>query len=166
MKNVLHYKGYSAKPEYSAEDQVFYGKILGIDDLVDFYTENAKELEQEFHAAVDDYLAFCQEVGKQPQKEFSGTFNVRISPELHRKTFRKAQEDGIALNKVVENALTEYLSPAWHENRTVILPEEMAKMYSAEEQTVDTAPDDASHLALWKRNWTVVNGRTEMKKRC
>ena len=92
MKNVLHYKGYSAKPEYSAEDQVFYGKILGIDDLVDFYTENAKELEQEFHAAVDDYLAFCQEVGKQPQKEFSGTFNVRISPELHRKAFRRMSE--------------------------------------------------------------------------
>ena len=36
MKNVLHYKGYSARPEYSAEDQIFYGKILGIDDLVDY----------------------------------------------------------------------------------------------------------------------------------
>ena len=31
MSNVLRYKGYSARPEYSAEDQVFYGKILGID---------------------------------------------------------------------------------------------------------------------------------------
>ena len=40
--NLLHYKGYSAKPEYSVEDKVFYGKILGIDDLVDFYSENAK----------------------------------------------------------------------------------------------------------------------------
>ena len=104
-ENVLHYKGYSAKPEYSAEDQVFYGKILGIDDLVDFYTENAKEIEKEFHAAVDNYLAFCKEVGKQPQKEFSGTFNIRVSPELHRKAFRKAQEDGVALNKEAQNEL-------------------------------------------------------------
>ena len=77
MNSILRYKGYSARPEYSADDQVFYGKILGIDDLVDFYTENAKEIEKEFRAAVDDYLEFCEEVGKQPQKAFSGTFNVR-----------------------------------------------------------------------------------------
>ena len=74
MNSILRYKGYSARPEYSADDQVFYGKILGIDDLVDFYTENAKEIEKEFRAAVDDYLEFCEEVGKQPQKAFSGTF--------------------------------------------------------------------------------------------
>ena len=67
MNSILRYKGYSARPEYSADDQVFYGKILGIDDLVDFYTENAKEIEKEFRAAVDDYLEFCEEVGKQPQ---------------------------------------------------------------------------------------------------
>lgn len=58
MNSVLHYKGYSARPEYSADDQIFYGKILGIDDLVDFYTEDARKIELEFHAAVDDYLAF------------------------------------------------------------------------------------------------------------
>ena len=108
MKNVLHYKGYSAKPEYSAEDQVFYGKILGIDDLVDFYTENAKEIEKEFHAAVDDYLAFCKEVGKQPQKEFSGTFNIRVSPELHRQAALYAQAHHLSLNGVVERALQTY----------------------------------------------------------
>ena len=83
--NLLHYKGYSAKPEYSVEDKVFYGKLLGIDDLVDFYSENAKNIETEFHKAVDDYLTFCAEIGKEPQKEYSGMFNVRIPPELHRR---------------------------------------------------------------------------------
>lgn len=69
MKNgdLLYYKGYSAKPEYSATDRIFYGKILGISDLADFQSENAKELEDEFHKAVDDYLAFCKEIGKEPQ---------------------------------------------------------------------------------------------------
>lgn len=78
MKNsdLLRYKGYSARPEYSAEDRIFYGKILGISDLVDFQSENAKDLEEEFHKAVDDYLEFCAEIGKQPQKEYSGLFNV------------------------------------------------------------------------------------------
>ena len=71
----MTYKGYSARPEYSAEDRIFYGKILGISDLVDFQSENAKDLETELHKAVDDYLEFCEEIGKQPQKEYSGLVN-------------------------------------------------------------------------------------------
>ena len=59
----MTYKGYSARPEYSAEDRIFYGKILGISDLVDFQSENAKDLETEFHKAVDDYLEFCSQLG-------------------------------------------------------------------------------------------------------
>jgi len=107
--NLLHYKDYSAKPEYSVEDKVFYGKILGIDDLVDFSSENAKSIETEFQKAVDDYLLFCEEIGKEPQKEYSGTFNVRISPELHRKLSMAAQSEGVSLNKVVEQAIASYI---------------------------------------------------------
>ena len=107
--NLLHYKGYSAKPEYSVEDKVFYGKILGIDDLVDFSSENAKTIETEFQKAVDDYLTFCAEIGKEPQKEYSGMFNVRIPPELHRKLSMAAQSEGVSLNKVVEQALSLYV---------------------------------------------------------
>lgn len=107
MKNsdLLRYKGYSARPEYSAEDRIFYGKILGISDLVDFQSENAKDLEEEFHKAVDDYLEFCAEIGKQPQKEYSGLFNVRIPPELHREVSAFAQAEGVTLNKAVEQAI-------------------------------------------------------------
>ena len=107
MKNsdLLRYKGYSARPEYSAEDRIFYGKILGISDLVDFQSENAKDLEEEFHKAVDDYLEFCAEIGKQPQKEYSGLLNVRISPELHREVSVFAQAEGVTLNKAVEQAI-------------------------------------------------------------
>lgn len=107
MKNgaLLHYKGYSARPEYSSEDQVFYGTILGISDMVDFQSDSAKDLEEEFHRAVDDYLEFCAEIGKDPQKEYSGLFNVRISPELHREVSAFAQAEGITLNKAVEQAI-------------------------------------------------------------
>ena len=107
--NLLHYKGYSAKPEYSVQDKVFYGKILGIDDLVDFYSEDAGRMEIEFQKAVDDYLLFCAEIGKEPQKEYSGMFNVRISPELHRKLSLAAQAEGVSLNKAVEQAIASYV---------------------------------------------------------
>lgn len=110
--NLIRYKGYSARPEFIAADGIFYGTILGIDDLVDFMSDNAKDLETEFHKAVDDYLAFCAEVGKQPLKEYSGTFNVRVPPELHKKAAIKSQEEGVALNKTVELALRNYLEPS------------------------------------------------------
>ena len=102
---LLHYKGYSAKPEYSVEDRIFYGKILGIDDLINFMSDDAGELEKEFHAAVDDYLEFCKEIGKEPQKEYRGTFNVRVSPELHKQAAVCAAARDISLNRFVENAL-------------------------------------------------------------
>lgn len=107
MKNgaLLRYKGYTARPEYSAEDRIFYGSILGISDMVDFQSESAKDLEDEFHKAVDDYLEFCAEIGKEPQKEYSGLFNVRISPELHREVSVFAQAEGVTLNKAVERAI-------------------------------------------------------------
>lgn len=64
---LLRYRGYFAKPEYSAEDRIFYGRILGISDLVDFQFEEADDIENEFHKAVDDYLQYCMENGKCPE---------------------------------------------------------------------------------------------------
>lgn len=77
----LRYKGYSAKPEYSAADHTFYGKLLGISDLVDFHAESPQAMEDEFHKAVDDYLAFCAETGKTPQREYGGMKMITV-PEL------------------------------------------------------------------------------------
>lgn len=64
---LLRCRGYFAKPEYSAEDRIFYGRILGTSDLVDFQFEEADDIENEFHKAVDDYLQYCMENGKCPE---------------------------------------------------------------------------------------------------
>ena len=58
--NILKYKNYFTKIEYSAEDQVLYGKIEGIKDLVNFESEDLNRIEQAFHDAVDDYVLFCK----------------------------------------------------------------------------------------------------------
>ena len=76
MDNVLTYKGYLGSVYYSAGDEVFHGKIEAVTDLVTFEANSAKRLRQEFEAVVDDYLAFCGEVGKTPDKTFKGVFNV------------------------------------------------------------------------------------------
>lgn len=102
--NILKYKGYQAKVEYSAEDKMLYGTIIGINDLIDFATENASEIEEEFHKAVDGYIEFCNEVGKKPEKTCSGSFNVRMTPELHREAVMAAATHGITLNQFITNA--------------------------------------------------------------
>ena len=109
MSSILEYKGYYAKVEYSVSDRVLYGKIEGINDLINFESETAADIEAEFQAAVDDYLEFCMEVGKCPDKTYRGMFNVRISPELHKKVAIMAMKNGESLNQTVENAIKEYV---------------------------------------------------------
>ena len=102
---LLKYKDYIASVDYSVDDKVFYGKLFGIDDYVDFFSENASEIENEFHKAVDDYLAFCKEIGKQPEKAYKGSFNIRISPELHRQLAIEATAENISLNQHISDIL-------------------------------------------------------------
>lgn len=65
---IMHYKGYAARSEYSDEDRIFCGTILGIRDMILFHSEKEDHLERNFHQAVDDYLALCAEIGKEPEK--------------------------------------------------------------------------------------------------
>ncbi len=114
-ENVYKYKGYQTHVEFSAEDRVLHGKIEGINDLIIFESDNAAEIEKEFHSAVDDYLTFCSSAGKEPQKAYSGSFNVRISPELHKKLEQKASERGITLNAAVGNAIAVWTAPSMYD---------------------------------------------------
>lgn len=108
--NVLEYKGYHARIEFDSENFIIYGKIEGITDLVTFESESCKGIEEEFKIAVDDYLEFCKEVGKKPEKEYKGSFNVRIDPKLHRKLAIFSFKKNESLNHVVEMAIEEYIS--------------------------------------------------------
>lgn len=109
MSNVLNYKGYISKPEMSLEDGILYGKIEGINDLVTFEGETIIELKSAFEQAVDDYLEYCEEIGKDPERAYKGTFNVRIDPELHKKAVRISIECGTTLNSVVEKSIESFV---------------------------------------------------------
>lgn len=109
MENKLEYKGYYTIISYSAADKVLHGKLEGINDLVNFESETAAEIEKEFHDAVDDYLDFCKDIGKEPDKTYKGSFNIRIDPRLHRLLAAEATKEGVSLNQVVESAIKEHL---------------------------------------------------------
>lgn len=109
MKNYLEYKGYRGSVSYSAEDDILFGKVLGVRDSISFEGSSISELEEDFHSAVDDYLATCKELGRNPDKEFKGLFNVRISPDLHKRAFFKAKESNMTLNEFVSSSIEHYL---------------------------------------------------------
>ncbi|MCD8122089.1 MAG: type II toxin-antitoxin system HicB family antitoxin [Clostridiales bacterium] len=110
MNNTMNYKGYVGSVEFSENDGVFFGKVMGIRALISYEGETAKELVEDFHGAVDDYLELCKEEGIEPEKAYKGSFNVRISPELHREAAIFAATNQISLNSFVEKAVRNELT--------------------------------------------------------
>ena len=110
MKDILKYQDFLASVQFSTEDEVFYGKILGIDDSVTFEGDSVAKLKKAFKEAVSDYIDICEEIGKDPHRSYKGTFNVRIRPELHKKAVISSLEQGKSLNQFVEEAISNYLS--------------------------------------------------------
>ena len=110
MKNTIEYKEYIGTIEFSEEDGVFFGKVMGIRSLISYEGTNAKELVDDFHGAVDDYLAICEEQGREPERAYKGSFNVRVSPELHKQAVVCAMAHQMTLNSFVENAMKKFIS--------------------------------------------------------
>lgn len=113
--NLLKYKDYHGTIEPDLDRKCLRGKVLYIDDLVTYEAESVSELEKEFQKSVDDYLAFCKEIGKKPQKPYKGTFNIRISPECHKRLAVKAQQLGYSINEAVRSAIEKWLNDTSHE---------------------------------------------------
>lgn len=108
MKNdLLEYKGYRARVVYDNETKSLWGEVVGITDYIDFQSDSLKSIEKEFRKAVDEYLAFCEEVGKEPEKEYKGSFNIRIGTDLHKQIALQSLKEGKSINEYVKEAVYE-----------------------------------------------------------
>jgi predicted HicB family RNase H-like nuclease len=105
MKDILRYKDFIGSVHFSAEDDCFYGKLEGIDDLVTFEGQDVQTLKKAFQEAADDYIEICRSMGKPLQKSYRGSFNIRITPELHKRAAQKSLMLGISLNQFVQKAI-------------------------------------------------------------
>lgn len=103
--NYLHYKDYIGSIEFSEDDAVFHGKVVGIKPLISFEGDSVSSILDDFHSSVDEYLDFCAKNNVQPEKPFKGSFNVRIGADLHRKAALTASAKGVSLNTLVEDAI-------------------------------------------------------------
>ena len=105
MANVLSYRDFQGSIEISMEDNCLFGRVLHIDDVITYEGDSPQKLEESFKAAIENYLEFCKEQGVSPNRPFKGVFNVRISPDLHKKAVLFASSKGITLNEMVKDAL-------------------------------------------------------------
>jgi predicted HicB family RNase H-like nuclease len=92
--NTMIYKGYAARIEYSDDDQCFIGHIAGINDVVGFHGDS-----------VNDYLATCKKLGREPQKPYSGRMMLRVPPEVHARAMMMAQAHVKSLNQWAADVL-------------------------------------------------------------
>lgn len=99
MNNTLNYKGFTAKVEFSADDNVFFGRLLGIDAIVTFHAETVEELKSSMKESVDFYLEVCEKKGKEPKKSYSGKLMFRLPSELHARIAETAAKRGKSINE-------------------------------------------------------------------
>jgi len=109
----MEYKGYIAKVELDSEARVFHGEVINMRDVVTFEADCVDDLEKEFFMSVDDYLEYCEELGEEPSKPFSGKFVLRVNSELHKEIYVNSQ----LADKSINTWVTEVLEQAVAENQ-------------------------------------------------
>lgn len=105
MKNVLIYKEFIGSVNYSTDDNVFFGKVEGINDLVSFEGTSVQELKEAFEYMIDEHIKDCEEEGIPLIKSYRGNLNIRLNPETHKDASLKAIMKGISLNQFIQNAV-------------------------------------------------------------
>ena len=108
--SALTYKGYSAQVEFDAEDEIFTGRVFGLNDVVGFHADDVPGLKAAFREAVDDYLETCKRLGKKPDKAWSGNVMFRVPKDLHARIAAAAAMQGKSLNQWGEETLEKAVS--------------------------------------------------------
>lgn len=106
----MNYKGYHGQVNYDEDAKLFHGEVVGLRDVVTFQGTSVDELEQAFKDSVDEYLDFCKELGRAPEKPFSGKLILRLPPEIHERAAYQAKCSGVSLNTWLKQGIQQLLS--------------------------------------------------------
>ena len=107
---MTEYKGYLGDVNFDSEAHLFHGEVINTRDVITFQGKSVDELEKAFIDSVEDYLEWCKEDGISPERPYSGKFNLRLSPELHKEVAVTAKKMKISINKFVEKAVVDELT--------------------------------------------------------
>jgi predicted HicB family RNase H-like nuclease len=103
---MLKYKGYTGYVIYDDEARLFHGEVAAIKAVITFQGTTVDEIELSFKDSIDDYLDWCKERGKAPEKPHSGKINLRMPPDVYAKVLSHAAQEGISINSYILKRLT------------------------------------------------------------
>lgn len=106
---MLTYKGYMGQVEFDDEAEIFHGEVINTRDVITFQGKSVLEIKKAFRESIDDYLSFCLKRNEKPDKPFSGKFNLRIDPTLHRELYISAKRHHVSLNQWVTQAIKNHI---------------------------------------------------------
>lgn len=99
MNNTISYKGFTAKVEFSADDNLFVGRLIGMKDIVTFHGETVGELKNSMKETVDFYIEVCKKTGTKAKKNYSGKVMLRLPGKLHEQIAELAESSGKSINE-------------------------------------------------------------------
>jgi predicted HicB family RNase H-like nuclease len=104
MTTMTH-DGYIATIELDDGAGLFHGEIINTRDVLTFQGRTLDELRAAFADTIADYVVWCEQRGKPPERPYSGHFTVRLPPELHRRIATAAARHGKSVNSFVSETL-------------------------------------------------------------
>jgi predicted HicB family RNase H-like nuclease len=165
VKAILSHKGYRGEVELDIEAGVLYGRVINVKDVITFQGTSVPETIQAFHDSVDDYLEFCSELGKQPEKPFSGRLPFRTTPERHELIFLAAKLTGKSINAWMDDTLAEAAesvvratlepttSRTWSKGGTAAEPGKTFEQLAAEREQLQRTADGEAFERLRRTLW-------------
>jgi len=110
LSSFLKYKGYLGSVEYSEEDNLLCGEVVGINDLIMYHGDSLESLRADFEEAITHYLEVCEGGGLEPDKTTYEDIDIQISPELRRSLIVFSLERKVPLRETVNEAIRNYIT--------------------------------------------------------
>ena len=106
--NRLEYKNYLGVVEFDSNMELFHGEVINTRDVITFQGDSVKSLRKAFIDSIEDYLAFCQERGEEPDRPFSGNLHIRLDPDEHRAAYLAAKHAQMSLNGWIKDVIARH----------------------------------------------------------
>ena len=94
-RNTLQYKNYTCLVSYFNVKDCLTGRVLGMSPIPSVTSKTIEGIKEEFHRAVDDYIAVCETEGK--------------NPAIHEALALYAAQQEVKFSQVIQQALNEFI---------------------------------------------------------
>lgn len=118
--DFMTYKKYIGSVQYNKKEKIFYGSVQGICEDIIFEGVSKKQLENNFHKVVDEYVNLCKKIGGNSRKKSHRSVNIKISPEMYYKMYVTAVQKKISINQFIKKSIFDALGDSEIHNKSCI----------------------------------------------